>query len=245
MHRFFGKSNKQTTSENQPSLHESINNMGSRADHLQSKIEKCNKDLLQYKQQMKQSRSPMLQNQIKSRMVQVLKQKKLYQQQLDMLKNQQFNMETTQFQIETMKDTTHTFQAVKSAHNLMKKEMSYLSIDDVEDLQDEMEDLFHDTQEIQQAMSRSYTVPDCDIDDCELDAELDALSDYDDQSSSVSDSLPSYLSSFDTFSSSTNTTKSNALGDYSLPTVPSSQLVQQNNPTLSNPIPSSDFSLGF
>mmetsp|Transcript_19343 Transcript_19343/g.28832 ORF Transcript_19343/g.28832 Transcript_19343/m.28832 type:complete len:252 (+) Transcript_19343:40-795(+) len=251
MHRFFGSSKPKET-QPQPSLHENAENMNSRADLLQAKIDKSNADLLQLRDRLRQTRSPAVQNQIKQRMMQIVKQKKMYMQQQDMLRTQTFNLENTAFQIESMKDNVNALNAVKGAHQEMKKQMGGMNIDDLEDLQDEIEDLFIDTQEIQEAFSRSYSVPDLDIDDVDLDAELDALDDYElsmgstnpttqqQQSDSI---LPSYLADM-----MPGGTSSTPVDDYGLPAVPSSQPAPtpstQPTPTPTAQ-PTSNWSLGF
>ncbi len=75
--------------------------------------------------------------------VQVLKQKKLYENQREQLYNQQFNMEQTSFALESIKDTAQTVQAMKAAGSELKTafKKSDLDINSIEKLQDEMADL--------------------------------------------------------------------------------------------------------
>merc|ERR1712112_342833 len=63
----------------------------------------------------------------------------------------QFNVDQMAFQTENMKAT----------------------IDTVEDLQDEMADMFEDMEEINELMGRNYACPD--MDDGELDAEFESM----------------------------------------------------------------------
>lgn len=57
----------------------------------------------------------------------------------------------------------------------MKKEYKKVNIDSIEDVQDELEDMLEQANEVQEAMGRSYGVPD--LDEADLEAELEALTD--------------------------------------------------------------------
>ena len=57
----------------------------------------------------------------------------------------------------------------------MKKEYKKVNIDNIEDMQDELEDMLEQANEVQEAMGRSYGVPD--LDEADLEAELEALTD--------------------------------------------------------------------
>ena len=74
---------------------------------------------------------------------QVLKQKKLYENQREQLYNQQFNMEQTSFALESIKDTAQTVHAMKAAGAELKTAFKKqdLDINSIEKLQDEMADL--------------------------------------------------------------------------------------------------------
>lgn len=74
---------------------------------------------------------------------QVLKQKRLYENQREQLYNQQFNMEQTSFAMESIKDTAQTVQAMKAAGAELKTAFKKqdLNIDSIEKMQDEMADL--------------------------------------------------------------------------------------------------------
>ena len=74
---------------------------------------------------------------------QVLKQKRLYENQREQLYNQQFNMEQTSFALESIKDTAQTVSAMKAAGAELKSAFRKqdLNIDSIEKLQDEMADL--------------------------------------------------------------------------------------------------------
>lgn len=116
-----------------------------------------------------------LQNSVKQKALRVLKEKKRYEQQLEGLRNQSFNLEQTNYGIQSLKDTKATVDAMKVGVNQFKKEYKNINIDKIDDLQDQMEDLMDQANEIQDVMGRSYGMPE--VDDDELAAELDALGD--------------------------------------------------------------------
>lgn len=114
-------------------------------------------------------------NMVKAKAMRVLKQKKQYENQVESLRNQSFNMEQANFAAQTLKDTQATVSAMKDGMTQMKKEFKKINIDQIEDIQDDMADMLEQADEVQDAMGRSYNMPE--IDDDELAAELDALGD--------------------------------------------------------------------
>lgn len=119
----------------------------------------------------------------------VLKQKRMYEGQRDMLYNQTYNLDQVSFAAEGIKDAQQTMSAMKSANKELKGMMKTVKIQDIDNLQDEMMDLMDVSNEIQESLGRSYSVPD-DIDEDELLGELDALeADMDTEGEGV----PSYL----------------------------------------------------
>ncbi|KAJ3311790.1 hypothetical protein HDV04_003802 [Boothiomyces sp. JEL0838] len=134
-------------------------------------------------------------NAIKQKAVRVLKQKKLYETQLESLQQQSFNMEQGSFYLrvasmttENLKNTMITFDAMQIANKELKKQYKNINLDKIEKVQDEMEDLLEQANDVQEALSRTYGVPD-DIDEADLEAELDALGDE----LLLEESEPSYL----------------------------------------------------
>jgi len=84
-------------------------------------------------------------------------------------------MEQTNFATQMLKDTKITVDAMKTGVKDMKREYKKVNIDQIEDLQDDLEDMLEQANEVQEAMGRSYGVPD--VDEAELEAELEALTD--------------------------------------------------------------------
>ena len=62
-----------------------------------------------------------------------------------------------------------TFEAMQSANKELKKQYKAINIDKIEKVQDEMEDLLEKAADVQDALSRTYGLPD-DIDEADLEA---------------------------------------------------------------------------
>jgi len=172
MNRIFGRGKPK---EPPPNLTDCISNVDSRGESIEKKINMLDKDLAKYKDQMKKMREGPSKNMVKQKAMRVLKQKKMYESQLDNLRQQSFNMEQANFATQTLKDTKVTVDAMKLGVKQMKKEYKNVNLDQIEDLQDEMEDMLEQANEVQETLGRSYGMPEIDEDD--LEAELDALGD--------------------------------------------------------------------
>lgn len=160
-----------------PTLDETTDRLGARGDKVDDKIKALDEQLAKFKDQIKKTRPGPAQDAIKRRALQVLKQRKLYESQREQLYQQQFNMEQTRFTVDSVKDTVQSVQALKAASKEMKtafKKNKELDIDYIEKMQDDMMDMMDMAGEINEAMGRSYAIPD-DVDETDLMAELDAL----------------------------------------------------------------------
>jgi len=69
---------------------------------------------------------------VKQRAMRVLKQKKMYEGQLEGLRNQSFNMEQANFGLQQLKDTKTTVDAMKLGVKEMKKEYKKVDIGKIE-----------------------------------------------------------------------------------------------------------------
>ncbi|XP_786663.1 charged multivesicular body protein 5 [Strongylocentrotus purpuratus] len=172
MNRLFGKGKPK---EPPPNLTDCISNVDSRAGSIEKKISMLDVELKKYKDQMKRMRDGPAKNTVKQKALRVLKQRKMYESQLDNMRQQSFNMEQANYATQTLKDTKATVDAMKTGVKSMKKEFKKVDLDEIEDLQDEMEDMLEQANEVQESLSRSYATPDVDEDD--LEAELEALGD--------------------------------------------------------------------
>ncbi|XVF82719.1 hypothetical protein PTKIN_Ptkin16aG0071700 [Pterospermum kingtungense] len=186
MKRVFGvKKDK----EPPPSIQDASDRINKRGDTVDEKLKKLDAELSRYKEQIKKTRPGPAQEALKARAMRVLKQKRMYEGQRDMLYNQTFNLDQVSFAAEGVKDAQQTMSALKSANKELKGMMKTVKIQDIDNLQDEMMDLMDVSNEIQETLGRSYNVPD-DIDEDELMGELDAL---EADMGSEADGVPSYL----------------------------------------------------
>ncbi|KAL6130246.1 PREDICTED: charged multivesicular body protein 5-like [Fragaria vesca subsp. vesca] len=188
MKRVFGAKKDK---EPPPSIGDASDRINKRGDTVDEKIKKLDVELNRYKEQIKKTRPGPAQEAVKARAMRVLKQKRMYEGQRDMLYNQTFNLDQVAFASEGIKDAQQTMTALKSANKELKGMMKTVKIQDIDNLQDEMMDLMDVSNEIQETLGRSYSVPD-DIDEEELMGELDAL-EADMGMETKSDGVPSYL----------------------------------------------------
>ncbi|OWR44450.1 charged multivesicular body protein 5 [Danaus plexippus] len=185
MNRLFGRGKPKTPG---PSITDCISSVDARADNIEQKVQKLDAELRKYKDQMAKMREGPSKNSVKQKAMRVLKQKKMYEQQLENLRSQSFNMEQANYATQTLKDTHATISAMKDGVSSMKKEFKKINIDDIDDVNDELADMLEQADEVQEALGRQYGMPE--IDDDELAAELDALGDeiaLDDDSSYLDD----------------------------------------------------------
>ncbi|KAJ0771316.1 putative Snf7 family protein [Helianthus annuus] len=188
MRRVFGvKKDK----EPPPSVNDASDRINKRGETVDEKIKRLDTELARYKEQIKKTRPGPAQEAVKARAMRVLKQKRMYEGQRDMLYNQTFNLDQVAFASEGIKDAQQTMSALKSANKELKGMMKTVKIQDIDNLQDEMMDMMDISNEIQESLGRSYSVPD-DIDEDELLGELDAL-EADMGQETEGEGVPSYL----------------------------------------------------
>jgi len=188
MKRVFGAKKDK---EPPPSVSDASDRINKRGETVDEKIKRLDNELARYKDQIKKTRPGPAQEAVKARAMRVLKQKRMYEGQRDMLYNQTFNLDQVAFAAEGIKDAQQTMTALKSANKELKGMMKTVKIQDIDNLQDEMMDLMDVSHEIQESLGRSYSVPD-DVDEEELMGELDAL-EADMGMETESDGVPSYL----------------------------------------------------
>ncbi|KAI7981512.1 Vacuolar protein sorting-associated protein 60.1 [Camellia lanceoleosa] len=134
-----------------------------RGETVDEKIKKLDVELARYKEQIKKTRPGPAQEAVKARAMRVLKQKRMYEGQLDMLYNQTLNLNQVAFAAEGIKDAQQTI-SLKSANKELKGMMKTVKIQDIDNLQGGMLDLMDVGSEIEEPLGRSNRVPD-DIDE--------------------------------------------------------------------------------
>ncbi|KAK9078702.1 hypothetical protein SSX86_002759 [Deinandra increscens subsp. villosa] len=197
MRRVFGvKKDK----EPPPSLNDASDRINKRGETVDEKIKRLDTELARYKEQIKKTRPGPAQEAVKARAMRVLKQKRMYEGQRDMLYNQTFNLDQVAFASEGIKDAQQTVCFTNFKFLLLVSDivfelhhefMTYISCDILDSLQDEMMDMMDISNEVQESLGRSYSVPD-DIDEDELLGELDAL-EADMGQETEGEGVPSYL----------------------------------------------------
>ena len=93
--------------------------MDTRGKVIQTKIDDCNKELTDIKSQMATAKGTRLKT-LKQKALQVLRRRKMYDQQIGHVMNQQFNVDQVAFAQESMADTINTMSAMKEA-NIQQK----------------------------------------------------------------------------------------------------------------------------
>lgn len=170
MHRLLGFSQNKP----KPDLQTAISSTESRADATQVKISRLDAELTRYRDQMKKMRDGPGKSAVQQRAMRVLRQKRMYEGQMEQLAQQSFNMEQSMMMTENLRNTMATVDAMQQANKDLRKTYGNLNVDKIERMQDEMEDLLEQSNTLQETLSRSYAMPD-DIDEAELEAELEAL----------------------------------------------------------------------
>lgn len=145
-----------------------------RADSIQVKVSRLDAELGRYRDQMKRMRDGPGKAAVQQRAIRVLRQKRMYEAQLEQLAQQTFNMEQSMMVTENLRNTMTTVDAMQQANRELRRTYGKIDIDRIEQVQDDMEDLLDQSSALQETLSRSYGVPE-DIDEAELEAELEAL----------------------------------------------------------------------
>uniref|UniRef100_D8PS44 Uncharacterized protein n=1 Tax=Schizophyllum commune (strain H4-8 / FGSC 9210) TaxID=578458 RepID=D8PS44_SCHCM len=166
MNRIFGSSSSRKP---KPSLQDAIASTDARVSSIEVKIRKLDGELARYKEQMSKLRNGPGKNAIQQRALRTLKQKRMYESQLEQLTQQTFNMESAALTTENLRNTMATVDAMKMANKEMRKQYGKIDIDKIENVQFEMEDLIEQANEIQESLGRSYAVPD-ELDEADLEA---------------------------------------------------------------------------
>ena len=217
MDRIFGK--KKQPGPPAPGLAETSAGLGGRVDEMDQKIAGLEQELRVYKEKIKKARTPAAKQMVQKRAMEVLKRKKMYENQRDMVAGQQFNIDQASFGIESAKANVQTIAAMKNANNELKRTLQKdLNIDDVEDLADDMAEMMDDFNEINEALGRNFATPDY-IDEADLDAELELLEDeMFEEEGLLEDSTPAYLQSASEMPATPTTELPNA--EVGLPAMP-------------------------
>ena len=164
--------------------------MDLRINHIDERIKRLDVDILKLREELKKTKVLSAQKRIKQKAIMALKQKKMLEGQKERLYEQQMMLDQTQFFSQTINDTSMQVKALKNAKNVMESQLKGFDVDSIEDLQDEIEEMFYTSSEIQDVLSRQYELPDG-IDEDELEQEFMDLEN--EMMEENSGSVPSYL----------------------------------------------------
>eukprot|EP00485_Elphidium_margaritaceum_P005918 CAMPEP_0202696066 /NCGR_PEP_ID=MMETSP1385-20130828/9439_1 /ASSEMBLY_ACC=CAM_ASM_000861 /TAXON_ID=933848 /ORGANISM="Elphidium margaritaceum" /LENGTH=225 /DNA_ID=CAMNT_0049352169 /DNA_START=42 /DNA_END=719 /DNA_ORIENTATION=- len=220
MKRFFGtKQKKSAGGAPDPTLDDVSGNMDKRMTELDTKINRLEKQILEIKKKMQRAKGA-AKNALKQKALKLLKQKKQYESQRDRMYGQQMNIDNTKYATQSIQDNANMVKAMKGAATTLKQQMKDVNIDEVEDLQDEMMDLFDETNEINDILGEAWGMDD--VDEDELEAELDGLDDELDDLDMAEDDVPSYMVSANAAANKTDLKNSDnaEVDEYGLPKVP-------------------------
>jgi charged multivesicular body protein 5 len=174
MNRIFGKKKAPAPA---PSLDDASKGLGGRIEGMDAKIADLEKELRVYKDKIKKTKSPAAKQGLQKRALEILKRKRMYEQQRDMAMGQAFNVDQAAFSIESAKATVTTVAALKASNAELKRTIKKdLDINDVDDLADDMAEMMDEFNEINEALGRNFATPEH-IDEADLDAELEMLED--------------------------------------------------------------------
>jgi charged multivesicular body protein 5 len=159
-----------------------------------AKILALDRELKGYRDKIQTTKNAAAKKNLQKRALEVLKRKRMYENQRDQLAGQQFNIDQVAFGIDSAKATVSTVQAMKAANVELKSTLRKdLNINDIDELADDMAELMDEFSEINEAMGQNFATPD-DIDEADLEAELEMLGDeFEDADLESADAVPSYL----------------------------------------------------
>lgn len=128
MNRLFGSS----SSTPKPTLGSAIAATDLRIDSIEVKIKKLDAELTKYRDQMKRMKDGPGKGAVQQRALRVLKQKKLYEGQIEQLQQQSWNLEQTGMTTENLRNTLVQVNVMKVANKEMRKEFGRVDIDKIE-----------------------------------------------------------------------------------------------------------------
>ena len=170
MKRFFGKKKEEV--QPQVNLEDTSNLLGKKSEDIDKQIADINKKLSEITKQMKmpsnKSRLPTL----RRKATELLKRRKMYENFQGKIDGQRFNIDNMAFQQQQIKVNIDTVQAMKQSNAAMKQTMKQFTVEDVDDMALDMEDMMAESNEISDILSQGIRN---DIDEGELEDELAAL----------------------------------------------------------------------
>ncbi|KAK2962563.1 putative Charged multivesicular body protein 5 [Blattamonas nauphoetae] len=152
-------------------------NMSQRESQLEAQINAKQQELIRLRNQINTAKSPSQQEFLKKQALQVIKQRKMIEQQLSTLRNQSIGLQQMQFATENVLQTTQTMQTMQVASKAMSKEMKNVNVAKMEKMMDQMQDMQERAQDMTDMLNDVFDTSDQFEDEAELEAELSYLAD--------------------------------------------------------------------
>ncbi len=155
-----------------PDLDATVGKLDARCDELSAKVAKCDGELLRLKAQMQRAPGN---DGLRRQALQVLAQKRGYEQQLALVMGQTMNLQQAAFAKQNLDVAAETVDAMRAATRQMKSQMAALPADSVASLHDDLAEMVAQAAEVSEVLGQSFATPDGF--DCEDDlmAELEML----------------------------------------------------------------------
>ena len=177
MRRVVGRGRKKTPAK---TLDETSRDFDERINNIDGKEADLNKQIRQLKLEInKVPKGSPARRQKEQRAKMLLRQRRMYQKQGDMARNQQANIDLQKFNMDSMAATVSMVQTMKATKKEMSRQMKKIDIEKVMSLKEDLDEMMMDNEEIQDLLGENPMMDDLDED--ELDAELDALDDFDEE----------------------------------------------------------------
>ncbi|CAD8205383.1 unnamed protein product [Paramecium octaurelia] len=179
MNRLFGTSKQEPPKQQPPppqnpqqpkvlDLTEQQKRSEAKVKELTEQIQEIDKQISEQYYKAKNSKG-VQQTTAKSRAVMLLKRKKMLEQQLGQMLNNQMTLDQVAFTKENIQNTLEMAQAMQQVVAVQKEAFKEIDMDKLDDLMDDMEDMKFETDYMNDMMNRNYG---CDIDESELDREM-------------------------------------------------------------------------
>ena len=145
--------------------------MDGRIKDMEGKIKELDQEMAPLFQQVKNSRGSQ-QKYLKSRLLNMMKKRKMYEQQIGNYYGAQGALDRITFTNENIQNTIEMADALKEANEVQEKAMKKMDLDELAEIQDKQQELMWNVNEFNEQMNNNY---DMDVDEDDLDEELAEL----------------------------------------------------------------------
>jgi charged multivesicular body protein 5 len=154
-----------------PSLKEQSQKMQVRINELEATIREVNDELKACFEKAKAAKGS-AKEMYKAKCVQLVKKKKVYENQVKTLLGGQMMLDQAAFTTENIQQTIETTQAMKETVKAQKEQMKSIDLDEVFDVREKMEEMRMENEYLNEQMQYDYDV---DLDEAELDSEISEM----------------------------------------------------------------------